>query len=679
MAMPALAKDELLSLITFGADHVLKSTAGQPLTDSDIDALLARSSAKTAERAQSLEASCQRSLASFQSTLDDPTKGDPSKLYQIDGVEYDSKGVRELAKKLALENAAVQQHQMRQGQAGSPASVAQQGEGAAAAEALHELLTTNWQLLRGIKVCHEPGGVKHSGVTMHMVAERRVAEGSVATTTQLQATESRPEPAPAHYTVDKNEVPKRFWPVVSELLYEAFGMRTLESKEVSRGDDATKDNVNQGEASGLVDGRPPSSSSQQQQQQQQVLVLPYDLCEHFESKVVVPWRRAWKAFRTAKQRGVANDDLDDELFIEPPTIAGTASTCHDDRPSFPSEENSGGIGTCKSGDAAAPTSFDACPADATKSNTTFSPSAPYRNEQCEHSTARGLTAANPPGASSRPRTPLGDVLFQWGNLDWNSTATTTSSAEDRASFIVSLPEIVNAPFLEHRSPWNPMNADLLASTHSSDAPINIKMSPHLERIARTPAMGADEAGADAGGGDSMRDTVKTEPQAAPGSSASCKGETSSQVSSRDAGVVSVAAGGRHTLVCTADGEVWAWGRGLAGQLGLCALGCTTRPLRLEALIGGGVRVTDVSCGAEHSALISESGVAYSFGSNRRGQLGHDNFESCAVGLCVKMRMSRSLSQTVYAISLCDRAVGALSSISSMILPLDLTLGRCRVA
>ena len=94
MQMPSLKPDELLGLIRFGADNILKSK-GKALTDEDIDVLMARGKERTEEMKKKLQADCQHSLANFSME-----NGDPSKLYQLDGVEYDAKGVRDLIDKL---------------------------------------------------------------------------------------------------------------------------------------------------------------------------------------------------------------------------------------------------------------------------------------------------------------------------------------------------------------------------------------------------------------------------------------------------------------------------------------------------------------------------------------------------------------------------------------------------
>eukprot|EP00850_Spirogloea_muscicola_P015173 SM000114S24136 [mRNA] locus=s114:174841:180366:- [translate_table: standard] len=95
-----------------------------------------------------------------------------------------------------------------------------------------------------------------------------------------------------------------------------------------------------------------------------------------------------------------------------------------------------------------------------------------------------------------------------------------------------------------------------------------------------------------------------------------------------AGVVAVACGASHALAVLASGEVYAWGAGASGQLGL-----GTQPLfqrlagttseRLPRLLRTlqGVKVTSVAAGHMHSACTSEAGELFTFGGNRFGQLG----------------------------------------------------------
>ena len=65
--------------------------------------------------------------------------GDPAKLYELDGVEYDAKGVRELIAKLKRASEA---------DASNPIADEDTPEGL-----LHTLLTQNWHVLRNLRVC----------------------------------------------------------------------------------------------------------------------------------------------------------------------------------------------------------------------------------------------------------------------------------------------------------------------------------------------------------------------------------------------------------------------------------------------------------------------------------------------------------------------------------------------
>ncbi|PAA56033.1 hypothetical protein BOX15_Mlig004553g1 [Macrostomum lignano] len=83
--------------------------------------------------------------------------------------------------------------------------------------------------------------------------------------------------------------------------------------------------------------------------------------------------------------------------------------------------------------------------------------------------------------------------------------------------------------------------------------------------------------------------------------------------------VLVAAGGGHSLVLTADHQVFAFGDNSHGQLGRghCQTGSGLAPVRRL----GGLPVRQIACGGRHSFVLSHSAVLLAWGSNDRGQLG----------------------------------------------------------
>jgi alpha-tubulin suppressor-like RCC1 family protein len=84
-------------------------------------------------------------------------------------------------------------------------------------------------------------------------------------------------------------------------------------------------------------------------------------------------------------------------------------------------------------------------------------------------------------------------------------------------------------------------------------------------------------------------------------------------------IVSVSAGGTHSLALGSEGEVLAWGNNEAGQLGLGDNDNRTSPAAL--VVPAGVRFTQLSAGADHSLALTADGRLYAWGDNTYGQLG----------------------------------------------------------
>jgi small GTP-binding protein len=88
--------------------------------------------------------------------------------------------------------------------------------------------------------------------------------------------------------------------------------------------------------------------------------------------------------------------------------------------------------------------------------------------------------------------------------------------------------------------------------------------------------------------------------------------------------VCAGAGGKHSVVVTADGRVVSFGRGESGQLGRAGGGgvMMAGPQTME-WIGADqeIAVASVACGDRHTLLVARDGALYAFGSNVCGQLG----------------------------------------------------------
>ena len=78
-------------------------------------------------------------------------------------------------------------------------------------------------------------------------------------------------------------------------------------------------------------------------------------------------------------------------------------------------------------------------------------------------------------------------------------------------------------------------------------------------------------------------------------------------------VAYVAAGFGHTVICTAEGRVWTLGRGLNGRLGHGGTATEMLPRIVEGLMG--VKVAQVAAGGGHTVICTAEGRVLAFGGN----------------------------------------------------------------
>ena len=88
---------------------------------------------------------------------------------------------------------------------------------------------------------------------------------------------------------------------------------------------------------------------------------------------------------------------------------------------------------------------------------------------------------------------------------------------------------------------------------------------------------------------------------------------------RDVVIAGVAAGARHSVLVSSTGDVFTVGWGLYGQLGHEDAEDTFAPRRVDHLAG--IPVVSVAAGSAHTACVTRDGALYTWGSNRKGELG----------------------------------------------------------
>jgi alpha-tubulin suppressor-like RCC1 family protein len=82
-------------------------------------------------------------------------------------------------------------------------------------------------------------------------------------------------------------------------------------------------------------------------------------------------------------------------------------------------------------------------------------------------------------------------------------------------------------------------------------------------------------------------------------------------------IIKISAGEYHSLLLSADGDVYSFGVNKFGQLGTGDGQDAQFPKRLFIQ----QTIISVSAGATHSVLLSQNGTVYTFGNNEQGQLG----------------------------------------------------------
>ncbi|XP_041794818.1 probable E3 ubiquitin-protein ligase HERC4 isoform X2 [Chelmon rostratus] len=88
-------------------------------------------------------------------------------------------------------------------------------------------------------------------------------------------------------------------------------------------------------------------------------------------------------------------------------------------------------------------------------------------------------------------------------------------------------------------------------------------------------------------------------------------------------LVQIAAGGEQSFATSVSGGVFGWGRNDCGQLGLGDRTDRHTPTSVRCL--NMKKTVHISCGKDHTAILTKTGEVFTFGSGQYGQLGHNSF------------------------------------------------------
>ena len=91
-------------------------------------------------------------------------------------------------------------------------------------------------------------------------------------------------------------------------------------------------------------------------------------------------------------------------------------------------------------------------------------------------------------------------------------------------------------------------------------------------------------------------------------------------------VILVAGGMAHAACVTSKGVLYTWGNGENGVLGDGFLKMRLIPVQISSAMHGGQPAVMVSCGARHTLVLTEAGSVWTCGNGIFGKLGHGNEE-----------------------------------------------------
>ena len=98
----------------------------------------------------------------------------------------------------------------------------------------------------------------------------------------------------------------------------------------------------------------------------------------------------------------------------------------------------------------------------------------------------------------------------------------------------------------------------------------------------------------------------------------------------------------HTLLLTEAKNLLGLGCNADGQLGIGTKRDALKPTRVTGLTS--MRVCAIACGGRHSLVATEAGLLYAFGNNDAGQLGLGSRGDAMVGVAIGVQNRKTLEK-----------------------------------
>ena len=117
-------------------------------------------------------------------------------------------------------------------------------------------------------------------------------------------------------------------------------------------------------------------------------------------------------------------------------------------------------------------------------------------------------------------------------------------------------------------------------------------------------------------------------------------------------IISISAGGYHTVAIDEEGKVYTWGNNEVGQLGDGTTTNSVLPICISDKENElkGKRIVDILAGYGHTVAIDEEGKVYTWGYNYYGQLGDGTTTNSVLPICLSNKENELKGKKIISIS-----------------------------